>query len=38
MVVNGISEENGYGGYYKYKDYYGEKVVSKEKRSQANVR
>ena len=38
MVVNGISEENGYGGYYKYKDYYGEKVVNKEKRSQANVR
>ena len=38
MVVNGISEENGYGGYYKYKNYYGENVVSKEKPSQANVR
>ena len=38
MVVNGISEENGYGGYYKYKNYYGGNVVSKEKPSQANVR
>jgi polysaccharide biosynthesis transport protein len=30
MAVNGISEESGYGGYYYYRGYYGEKVDKKE--------
>jgi capsular exopolysaccharide synthesis family protein len=38
MAVNGISEESGYGGYYYYKSYYGEKVESKDKLSETNVR
>ncbi len=38
MAVNGISEESGYGGYYYYRGYYGEKVEGKEKSSGANMR
>ncbi|MTJ37273.1 CpsD/CapB family tyrosine-protein kinase, partial [Dolichospermum sp. UHCC 0260] len=38
MVVNGVSEESSYGGYYYQRGYYGEKVDSKKKSSQANLR
>ena len=38
MVVNGISEESSYGGYYYQTGYYGQKVDSKGKFSQANLR
>ncbi|MDD1414839.1 polysaccharide biosynthesis tyrosine autokinase [Dolichospermum sp. ST_con] len=38
MVVNGISEESGYGGYYYKKGYYGEKVESKSNPLEINVR
>jgi polysaccharide biosynthesis transport protein len=38
MVVNGISEESAYGGYYYRTGYYGDKVETKEKSSQAKVR
>jgi polysaccharide biosynthesis transport protein len=38
MAVNGISEESGYGGYYYYRGYYGEKGESKGKTSEANLR
>jgi capsular exopolysaccharide synthesis family protein len=30
MVVNGISEESGYGGYYYYRSYYGTKGDGQE--------
>ncbi|MBS9393196.1 MAG: polysaccharide biosynthesis tyrosine autokinase [Dolichospermum sp. LBC05a] len=30
MVVNGISEESGYGGYYYYRSYYGTKGGGQE--------
>jgi capsular exopolysaccharide synthesis family protein len=38
MVVNGISEESSYGGYYYQTGYYGQKVDSKGKFSQDNLR
>ena len=38
MAVNGISEESGYGGYYYYKGYYGDKIESKDHPSETNVR
>ncbi|OBQ03569.1 MAG: chain-length determining protein [Anabaena sp. LE011-02] len=38
MVVNGVSEESSYGGYYYQRGYYGEKVDSKKKSSQSNLR
>jgi Mrp family chromosome partitioning ATPase len=31
MVVNGVSEESGYGGYYYYRGYYGDKVELNKK-------